>query len=326
MTAEGRAEQDRGRAVTSPLGLDRRGWRDVVVRVGRSLREDNVPIVAAGIAFYGWLALVPGLVFVALVAGVGSSPEEVAAQIGEYLSGASAGGGRFVETTLTEASAVGGDGIGLGAAVAVVGLLWVASGGADGLIRGINIAYDEPQRSFPRRRALAVLMSLIAIAFGVVAFLLVVSFPASVDRLPLAPVGRVVVGVARWVALLALVLVGLGVLYRFGPNRTHPKVRWVSIGAVVAALVWLLGSGLFVLYVEWLGGFGARYGALAGVVVINLWLFVTAFSILLGAEINAELEAQTRRDSTVGDPRPLGERGAVKPDTVADAPDGPGSS
>ena len=140
--------------------------------------------------------------------------------------------------------------------------------------------------------------------------------PAVLDVLPLGSVGTVLVQVLRWGLLLALIVIGLAVVYRTAPDRDAPRFRWVSLGSLVAALLWLLGSIAFSLYVNFFGNYNKTYGALAGVVVLMLWLFLTAYVVLLGAEINAEAERQTAKDTTKGEPEPMGERGAIVADTM----------
>ena len=140
--------------------------------------------------------------------------------------------------------------------------------------------------------------------------------PVVLDQLGLGGVGRAVVGVLRWAGLLVFVIAALAVLYRFAPDRNDPRFSWVTLGATVATLLWILGSAGFSLYVGNFSSYGKTYGALAGVVVLLLWLFLTAFVVLFGAEVNAEAEQQTAQDSTVGRPEPLGSRDAVKADTV----------
>ena len=124
----------------------------------------------------------------------------------------------------------------------------------------------------------------------------------------------------RWLLLVAVVIGALAVVYRVAPDRDAPRFRWVSVGALVAAVLWLIGSGAFSLYVNNFGSYNKTYGALAGVVVLMLWLYLTSYIVLLGAEINAESERQTRQDTTRGEPRPMGERKAVAADEVAEAP------
>ena len=154
----------------------------------------------------------------------------------------------------------------------------------------------------------------------VLAITLVAVAPAMFDALGLDAAGRVAAEVLRWIVLVAGVMVALATLYRTAPDRDAPKVRWVSLGAVVATVAWMIASVGFSLYVDNFGKYAKTYGALAGVVVLMLWLYLTAFIILLGAEINAESEQQIIRDTTTGEPRPLGQRNAVKADTLPGTP------
>ena len=145
---------------------------------------------------------------------------------------------------------------------------------------------------------------------------LIAVVPVVLDTLGLGVVGQALAQVVRWVVLIGVVIVGLAVVYRVAPDRDAPKFRWVSTGAVVAATLWILGSVAFSLYVSYFGNYNKTYAALAGVVVLMLWLFVTCYIVLLGAEINAEAERQTARDTTQGQPEPMGERGATPADTL----------
>jgi membrane protein len=137
------------------------------------------------------------------------------------------------------------------------------------------------------------------------------------DALRLGLVGTVIAQVVRWGLLVLLVIVALATIYRIGPDRDAPKIRWVSTGSVVAAVLWIIGSVGFSLYVNNFGSYNKTYGALAGVVVLLLWLYLTSYIVLLGAEINAESERQTARDTTRGEPAPMGRRRAVAADEVA---------
>ena len=127
--------------------------------------------------------------------------------------------------------------------------------------------------------------------------------------------------VVRWLLLVLVLVVALAVVYRLAPDRDAPRFKWVSVGAVVATVLWIVGSLVFSLYVNNFGKYGNTYGALAGVVVLLLWLYLTSYVILLGAEINAEAERQTEKDTTTGPPEPMGERRAEAADTVADPPE-----
>jgi membrane protein len=182
----------------------------------------------------------------------------------------------------------------------------------------INIAYDETEgRGAVKLRALALALTAGAIVFVVVAIALVAVAPALLDGL--GPVGRVLGQVVRWVLLLVLVVVGLAVVYRVAPDRDAPRFRWVTPGSMVATVLWIVGSIVFSVYVNNFGSYNKTYGALAGVVVFLLWMYLTSYIVLLGAEINSESELQTERDTTKGPPQPMGVRGAAKADDVAAA-------
>jgi membrane protein len=158
---------------------------------------------------------------------------------------------------------------------------------------------------------------------AVVGFVLVVGFgvavPLVLSSLSLPEPLTIVATVLRWVLLWLIVVLALAFVYRYAPNREKPKWRWVTWGSAIAATLWLVGSALFTLYVRSSGTYGETYGALGGVVVMLLWLYLTGFVVVLGAEINSELERQTRRDTTDGPPEPMGRRGAYAADTVGEA-------
>jgi membrane protein len=202
--------------------------------------------------------------------------------------------------------------------VSVLAALWSASSGTTGLIRAVNVAYDETEtRGVLKLRAIALGLTLGAVVFVLLAVTLAAVVPVMFDAIGLGGPGRVLAQILRWAMLLALVMTALAVVYRVAPDRDAPRFRWVSTGAVVATVLWLVGTALFSLYVNNFGRYNKTYGTLAGVIVLMLWLYLTAYLVLLGAEINAESERQTERDTTLGEPEPLGTRGAVAADTVA---------
>ena len=197
------------------------------------------------------------------------------------------------------------------------GALFAASGGMQNLIKAVNIAYDEEEtRGFLKLRGLALALTLGAIVFIVVAIGLVAVVPVVLDAAGLGAVGRIAAQVARWLGLVVFVLVALGVIYRFAPDRDDPKLKWVGLGSGVATLLWIIGSAAFSLYVSNFGKYGETYGALAGVVILLLWLWLTSLIILVGAEINSETEQQTAKDTTQGPEKPMGQRRAVKADSM----------
>ena len=200
----------------------------------------------------------------------------------------------------------------------IVLALWSASSGMGHLINAVNTAYDEEEgRGFVRRRGLALLLTLGAIVFSVVAVGLIAVGPAALGLDDLGIVGRILVEVLRWSLLVFGMLAGLAVLYRLAPDRDAPKWRWASPGAIFATVVWIIGSVLFSVYTANFAKYNETYGSMGAVVVVMLWLLLTATVIVLGAELNCELERQTAEDTTRGPEEPMGARGAYAADTVA---------
>lgn len=301
----------------TPTGIPPAGWWQIIRRAFKETGEDGVSLMAAGVAFYAFLSVFPALIAAVSLYGLVADPEQVQRQIEDLTAVLPRASAELIGDQLTEITSHSGGALGVGLVVSVLGALFTASGGVANLIQAINVAYDEKEtRGIVRLRALALLLTLGAILFLAVAVALVAVLPVVLDSVGLGSFGRFAVQVARWGGLLVFVVVALAILYRYTPDRDDPRFSWVSLGAVVATLLWLLGSVGFSVFVSRFGNYDETYGALAGVVVLLLWLFLTAFVVLFGAEINSEMEQQTIKDSTVGPPRPLGQRNAVKADTI----------
>jgi membrane protein len=307
----------RGRDADRPTEIPRRGWRDVLVRVRAEVKDDGVTLMSAGVAFYALLALVPGLVALISIYGLLAEPSDVRDQVTSTLSAAPAEVRELVAAQLEAiVASAGGDAL-VGVIVGIVLALWSASSGVGHLVEAINRAYDEKEsRGFLRLKAIALALTIGAVLFIVVAFAIVALLPALLAETGLGAGARFAVGLLRWLFLLGGMTAGLAVLYRYGPDRDSPRWRWVSPGAVVAAVLWVLGSAVFSVYTANFARYNETYGSLGAVVVLLLWLFLTALAVILGAEINCELERQTVRDSTEGPPEPLGARDAIAADTV----------
>lgn len=293
-----------------------RGWLDVVRRVRAELKRDQVPLLAAGVAFFALLALVPALVSLISLYGLVADPAEIEKQVRDALAAAPQEVRQVVAQQLT--SIESGDGTILALVLGVVVAIWSAAGGTGHLIDAINTAYDEEeQRGLLRRKAVSLAFTVGAIAFLLVAFAAITVVPAALGASDLGVAGWLLVQAVRWSALLGGMLVGLAVLYRYAPDRDEPKWSWVSPGAVFATVAWLTGSVLFSVYVANFASYNETYGTLAAIVVLMLWLYLTTFVVIVGAELNAELERQTAVDTTSGPAKPLGDRDAYAADTVA---------
>ena len=310
-----------GREAERPSEIPPRGWFAVLKRVKAEVKEDNVTLLAAGVAFYAMLAIFPAIIAVVTVYGMVADPAQVQSQVGEFAKSLPSGADQLITEQLKNVVNAGQQSLSIGLALSLLAVLWTASGGVQGLVKGLNLVYDEKEtRGFLKLRGLSLLLTLGAILMAVVAIALVAVFPAVVDDLKLGQAGQLAASIARWVVLALLVLSAVAVLYRFAPDRANPRWRWVSWGAVVALVLWLLGSIGFSWYVDNFGKYNQTYGALAAVIILLLWLFLSAFVVLLGAEIDAEIERQTARDTTTGPERPMGQRDAEVADTVGESP------
>ena len=321
-SASGRSSGRPGEQAESPGDIPAAGWKQVVKRSFAESKADNVPMLAAGVAFFAFLSLFPALIALVTVWGLVQSPEQAEQQAESLTEGLPQNASDIITGQLQSIADSSSGALSFGLVISLLLALWSASGGTANLIKAVNVAYDEEEtRGFVKLRGLALLMTIGAIIFLIASVTLVAVLPPILDALGLGVVGTVLAQVARWVLLLALVAVALAVVYRFAPDRDDPKLSWASLGAVVATVLWLLGSIAFSIYVANFSSYGETYGALAGVAILLLWLFLTCYVILLGAEINAETERQTDKDTTVGDPKPKGSRDADAADGDPEAAD-----
>jgi membrane protein len=310
-----------GRQAGRPGEIPARGWFAILRRVRAEVKQDNVPLLSAGVAFYAMLAIFPAIIAVITVYALVADPAQVESQVGEFAKSLPSGADALLTEQLKAAAGSADRSLSIGLAASLLGVLWSVSSGVQALVKGLNLVYDEQEtRGFLKLRALSLLFTIGAIVVAVLSIGLVAVFPAVVNGLDLGRVGELAASAVRWVVLALLILVALAVAYRFAPDRANPRWRWVSPGALVALVVWLLASIGFSVYVDNFGKYNETYGALAAVIILLLWLFLSAFSVLLGAELDAETERQTARDTTTGPPRPMGERGAEVADTLGDGP------
>lgn len=312
---------DRGLSARTPTDIPGAGWKEVLQRVASGLKEDHVSLLAAGVAFKALLALFPALIAAVSLWGLLADPETITEQIAGLVDALPADVGGIIEQQLTQVAGTGAGALSWTLAVSILLALWSASAGMAGLVEGCNAAYDEvDRRSFVHKRALALGFTVAGVVFLLLALGLIAVLPALLGTLGLGSGAELAVRIGQWPLLALLAMGAIALVYRYAPDRDEPQLRWTTGGAVLATILWLLASAAFTLYVEVAGNFTETYGALAGVIVLMLWLYLTAFSILLGAEFNAEAERQTVVDTTVGDPQPMGRRNATVADAHPDAP------
>lgn len=310
---------ERGRTATSPGEIPPRGWLEVGKRVAAEAKADNLQLLAAGVAFYAMLALFPALVAVVSIYGLVVEPSQVEAQLTGLTSALPEEAADILVTQIESLTEAESGTLGLSAAIGIAAALWGASSGMAHLLRALTLVYDEKEnRTFVPLRALSLAFT-VGATVGLVVILTLVAGAASLARSAgIGLSGQRIVTVVRWPVLALVMMVGLSILYRYGPNREDARWRWVTWGTVIGMGLWMVASAGFAVYVSVVGSNEQSYGALAGVIVLMLWLFLTVVAILVGAEINAQLERQTVRDSTTGPEERPGERGAEVADDIRD--------
>ena len=304
-----------GEDAEKPSQIPARGWLQIVKRGWAEAKADQVPLLGAGVAFYAFLALFPAIIALVTLYGLFADPAIIAQQVNSL----SALPEDVRQLIVGQVQSRNQTALGWSAVVAILIALFSASGGVNNLMTAINTAYDEEdKRSGIKKRLIALVLTLGAIVFIAIMLGLVAVLPPVLGAFfGDSPVINVLLQIARWVLLVVLVTAALAVLYRVAPDRDAPKMRWVSVGAIAATVLWLIASIGFSIYVATFGNYAKTYGVFAGIIVLLFWLWITSYAILLGAEINAEAEQQTEADTTTGPAEPLGQRGAVKADSTA---------
>ena len=315
-------ESGRGRTAQSPREMPRKAWRDILLRTWNESSTDNVGLISAGVAFYGFLAFVPTLAALVLCYGLFADPSTIADHLRSLFRLLPEEAARLIGEQLLSVtnSGAGKKGFGLVASFALS--LYGAMNGASAIITAVNIAYDEEEsRSFIKLTGLAGLITIGLLIAGVVAIFAIAALAFLEQLLPGAP-GIVItaIRVGFWLLTALAASMILSMIYRYAPDRHHAQWRWLTPGSVVATIGWLAVSLGFGIYAANFGNYGATYGALSAVVVTLMWLYLSAYILILGAELNSEMEHQTAEDTTVGRPKPMGERQAYVADTVGKVP------
>ena len=315
-----RGETGRGRSAETPSEIPASGWKDILLRVYRGISENRILLVAAGVTFYALLAIFPGIAALISIFGLFTDPASVANHLDTIANVAPGGAIDLLREEMTRLASQGGTTLGVSFLVSLVISLWTANSGVKAIFDALNIVYGEDEkRSFLKLNAITLSVTLGIVVFILLTLAAIVAVPVALTYIPLPGVTALVVKIGRWPILFALVTTALAVLYKYGPSRTEPRWRWITWGSVSAAIVWLAASALFSWYVASFGSYNKTYGSLGAVVGFMTWIWISIIVVLLGAKLNAEMEHQTAHESTIGQPRPIGRRGARMADTVGAA-------
>jgi len=317
----GTGGDSRGREASEPQQIPKAGWRDIMWRVKEEVSKDNLSLVAAGVAFYLILALFPALVAVVSIYGLVTSPHQIQEQITSMSDALPQDAQSIIQEQLTAIATTAGSALGFGAIGGLIFTLWSASKGMQALMTSLNITYDEEEtRGFLKFTGIAFLLTLGAVVFIILTLFLIAILPALLETIGLGNIAKSLLSLARWPILALVFMVMLAGLYRYAPCRHEAKWEWVSWGAGAATILWLIVSAGFAFYADNYGSYNQTYGSLGAGVILLMWFWLTAFIILLGAELNSEMEHQTKKDTTVGPEKAMGQRGAYVADHLGGPP------
>lgn len=300
-----------GACADEPYQIPSGGWLDIIRRTYHEVDRDRVLAVAAGVTFYGLLALFPALTALVSLYGLAAEPGTISQQLVMLDGFLPSGATDFLRDQIARIASGGETTLGLTALASIIFAIWSANAGVKALFDALNVAYGEDEkRGFLALNLVSLLFTTGILLFVLTAIAAIAVLPVLFDYLYLGGATVLLISVARWPMLIAILLGGLAILYRYGPSRDQAQWTWVSPGAIFSSLAWLIGSLLFSWYVANFEDYNKTYGAIGAVIGLLTWMWLSASIVLIGAEINSEAERQTDRDTTRGPPMPIGMRGA----------------
>jgi membrane protein len=316
MTNKTRSQQ-RGRRAGRPGEIPRKGWKDILLRVKEEQKKDNLSIVAAGVAFYALLALFPALATLISIYGIFADPAQVQQQIAELSGFLPQETRQLLSEQISRIASTSSGALGIGAIGGLLVSLWSANKGMKALMTALDIVYNEDEtRGFFKINGISLLLTFVGILTAVISLALIAVIPVILEFIGIPGPIQAAVAIGRWPFLALVIVLLLGVLYRYAPNRDEPQWKWVSWGSVAATVLWIAVSLLFSFYVSNFGSYNKTYGSMGAIIILLMWFFLTAYAVLIGAELNAEMEHQTGKDTTRGEARPMGDRDAHVADTL----------
>lgn len=313
-------ERGRGREAVTPVHIPWRGWKDIFIRTYHEVQNDRLLSLAAGVVFYSLVALFPAIAAGVSVYAFFSDAASITnhlSLVADVVPGASID---LLREEITRIATRSDGRLTVGFLVGFGIALWSANAGMKAIFDALNIIYDEEEkRGIVWLNVVSLFFTFCAIGGALIALSAVVVFPLVLAAFGWSSFDKPLLGILRWPVMFVMVIVALALLYRYGPSRRIAKWRWLSVGSVFAAVVWLVVSVLFSWYLGNFANYNATYGALGAVVGLMMWMWLSTIVVLVGAELNSEIERQTAIDSTVGMEKPLGARGAIVADTVGPA-------
>jgi membrane protein len=309
-----------GHNAGTPSEIPALGWWSIAKRVAGNVSEDRLMTEAAAITFYSLLALFPALAALVSIYGLFADPTTISSSLSAGSDIMPGGGMQIITDQVHSLATNSGRALGFGVVLGLVTSLWSANQGTKALFDALNVVYHETEkRSFLLRTAATLACTLAGILFVLVAMAAVIVVPIVLNSMGLGGITDLLLRILRWPVLLVSIAALLACIYRIGPSRESARWRWVTWGGAFAAITWVVGSLAFSWYVSHFGSYNKTYGSLGAAVGFMTWIWLSATVVLVGAELNAEMEHQTARDTTTGPERAAGARGATKADEIATA-------
>lgn len=313
------AAVSRGRDAEQPSQMPVKGWKDVLIRTYEEFMNDRLMLVAAGLTFYVLLAIFPAISALVSIYGLFSDPVTVGQHLDLLAGFVPAGGMDLLAETMTRLASRGETSLSISLIISLGIALWSANSGMKSMIDALNIVYGEREkRSFIKLTLISFLFTFSMLLFVIIALSAVIVLPTVLKFIGMGAMESWLLFL-RWPVVLLVVMIGTSLIFRYGPSRQRPRWRWVTWGSFLASVLWVGVSIAFSWYVENFSSYDETYGSLGAAIGFMTWIWISSMVILLGAEINAELEHQTTRDTTTPPEMPMGMRGAVMADTVGEA-------
>jgi membrane protein len=315
-----REKDSHGRGADRPSEIPALGWKDILIRVWKNIGSDRVIVIAAGVTFYIILALFPAIAALVSLYGLFADPNTISNHLSSLAGILPQGAIDVVGGEVTRVASQGQKSLGPAFVIGLLTAIWSANAGMKALFDALNLVYDEQEnRGIIKLNLLSLTFTTGAILFLLIALGAIVVLPLALGYLGLSSQAAQIANILRWPALVLVVGLAVAVLYRYGPDRAKPRWRWVTWGSAFATVTWLGASMLFSYYAAHFGNYNKTYGSLGAIIGFMVWIWLSVIVILIGAEINAQLEHQTAKDTTTGTPKPMGRRRAQMADTLGAA-------
>lgn len=315
----GDAQRRRGRQAEKPTQIPAKGWRDILLRIKEKIDRNHLSIIAAGISYFALLAIFPGLAALVSLYGLFSDPMAVEQQLASVKSIIPPEAFGIIENQLHTIAAQSDSNLSFGFIGGLLLTLLSANKGVMTVIEALNIVYEENEsRGFIKKNLLSLFYTFIMILVVVVTLIIIVIAPAVLAFLPIPAQLQTLFNFLQWPFLAIMILMLLNFTYCYFPDRERAKWRWITSGSLFAGGLWIVASAIFSYYVSHFGDYNKMYGSVGAVVVLMIWFYISAFIVLLGGQLNAEMEHQTARDTTTGEAQPRGKRGAYMADDLGE--------